>query len=224
MTSAAQAAYVPPTPTNQPGSIKLFPDRPPSAPPIATINEQPTHQPTTNFGWSIMGKKGKPKSFAAAVTQKAKPAVTQTVDKTVPVTTPSDRPFLTRNQLNALSHTEIINAFEIRFRSKVISRDASKVALINMYLCFTTKDPYAGQVIPVGQADAYVANRDRAQANPRKPRPTPVITTEYTIMRSPSACTLQKPKGDLVAIVHSLQTAIRQAFGNNNPPITLLGS
>jgi len=97
------------------------------------------------------------------------------------------------------------------------------MALINMYLRFAAKNPYAGQVILIGQADAYVANRNRAQTNPRKPRPTPVITTEYTVMRSPSARTLQKPKGDLATIVRSLQMAIRQAFGNNDPPITLLG-
>jgi len=41
-------------------------------------------------------------------------------------------------------------------------------------------------------------------------------------MRSPLAHTLQQPKGDPAAIVRSLQTAIRQAFGNNNPPISLL--
>jgi len=224
VTSAAQAAYVPPTPTKQPGSIKLFPDRPPSAPPIATLNEQPAHQPTTNFGWSIMGKAGKPKSFATAAAQKAQPAATKTTAKPLPTTTTPNRPisFFTRDQLNALSKPEIINAFKIHFCSKVISRAASKLALTNMYLCFAAKNPYAGQVIPVGQADAYVAKRDQAQARSCKPRPTPVITTEYTIMRSPSACTLQKPKGNPAAIVRSLQTAICQAFGNNNPPITLL--
>jgi len=223
-TSTAQAAFIAPDP--QPaGSIKLFPDRPPSAPPIATLNEPPAHQPTTNFGWSIMGKSGKPKSFAAAAAQKAKPAVAKATN--VPTTT--TRPLLTRNQLTALSPTEIINAFEIRFRSKVISRTAGKDTLINMYLRFAKDDPYARQVIPVGQADAYVAQRDQAQAQAqnqtrprRQPRPTPVVTTEYTIMRSPSARTLQKPKGDPAAIVRSLQTAIRQAFGNNNPPISLL--
>jgi len=109
-----------------------------------------------------MGKSGKPKSFAAAAAQKAKPAVATATNK--PVTTTTTRPFLTRNQLNTLSPSEIINAFEIRFRSKVISRTASKAALINMYLCFAKNDPYADQVIPVGQADAYVAQHDQAKA------------------------------------------------------------
>jgi len=225
-TSIAQAAFVAPDP--QPaGSIKLFPDRPPSAPPIATINKPSTHQPTTNFGWSIMGKSGKPKSFAAAAAQKAKPATTMAAVQPNPSATTSTRPFLTRAQLTALSNPEIINAIEIRFRTKVISRSAAKAALINRYLNLAANDPYAGQVIPVGQADAYVANRDLKAADAqskarRRPRPTPVATTEYTVMRSPSARTIQKPKGDPAAIVRSLQTAIRQAFGNNNPPISLL--
>jgi len=223
-TSAAQTAFVAADP--QPaGSIKLFPDRPPSALPIATLNNPPTHQPSTNFGWSIIGKAGKPKSFAAVTAQKAKPAAPMA---TVAPTTTSTRPFLTRKQLTALSHSEVINAIEIRFRTKVISRTSGKDALINRYLNLAANDPYAGQVVPVGQADAYVAKRDKAQTQaqtqtrPRRPRPTPVVTTEYTIMRSPSARTLQKPKGDPAAIVRSLQTAIRQAFGNNNPPISLL--
>jgi len=223
-TSAAQVTFVAADP--QPaGSIKLFPDRPPSAPPIATLNNPPTHQPSTNFGWSIIGKSGKPKSFAAVTAQKAKPAAPMA---TVAPTTTSTRPFLTRKQLTALSHSEVINAIEIRFRTKVISRTSGKDALINRYLNLAANDPYAGQVVPVGQADAYVAQRDQAQAQaqtqsrPRQPRPTPVVTTKYTIMRSPSARTLQKPKGDPAAIVRSLQTAIRQAFGNNTPPISLL--
>jgi len=161
-TSLAQVAFVAPDP--QPaGSIKLFPDRPPSAPPITTINSPPPHQPTTNFGWSIMGKSGKPKSFAAAAAQKAKPAVAQATEQPTTSSTTSCPP-LTYNQLNALSTTEIINAFEIRFRSKVISRTASKAALINIYLRFVKNNPYAGQVIPVGQADAFVAQRDQTQA------------------------------------------------------------
>jgi len=224
ITSVAQATFVPDDP--QPaGSIKLFPDRPPSAPPITTINEPPTHQPTTTFGWSIMGKTGKPKSFAAAAAQKAKPvAAMAAVQPNLSITT---RPFLTRAQLTALSHPEIINAIEIRFRTKVISRTAAKDSLINRYLNLAANDPYAGQVIPVGQADAYVANRDSKLAETqnkarRRPRPTPVATTKYTIMRSPATRTLQKPKGDPAAIVRLLQTAIRQAFGNNNPPISLL--
>jgi len=223
-TSTAQVAFIPQDPQSA-GSIKLFPDRPPSAPPITTINEPPTHQPTTNFGWSIMGKSGKPKSFAAVTAQKAKPA-TPMAD-VAPVAAPTTCPFLSRKQLTALSHSEVINAIEIRFRTKVISRMSGKDALINRYLNLAANDPYAGQVIPVGQADAYVANRDKnqnqKQNQPRcRPRPTPVVTTEYTIVRSPSAHTLQKPKGDPAAIVRSLQTAIRQAFGDNNPPISLL--
>jgi len=188
-TSAAQVAFVAPEPQLA-GSIKLFPDRPPSAPPIATINNPPTHQPTTNFGWSIMGKSGKPKSFAAAAAQKAKPAVAMAQVAPAPVATAS-RPPLTRAQLTPLTRSEIINAIEIRFRTKVISRNAAKDALINRYLNLAANDPYAGQVIPVGQVDAYVAKRDsnptETQNKPRRrPRPTPVVTTEYTIMRSPT--------------------------------------
>ena len=222
--SKAQMAFVPPAPSNQPGSIKLFLDLPPSAPPIATLNEQPHHQPTTNFGWSIMGKSGKPKSFAAVAAQSVNKTTTPPTKDPVPATAIPGCPVhtLTREQLTILSNQEIINMFEIRFRSKVISCSASKVVLIAMYLCFAAKDLYAGQVVLVSQADAYVANCDKAPTRSRKPRPSLVVTTDYTITRSPSSRTLQGLKGDPAAIIRSLQTAIRQAFGNNNPPITLL--
>ena len=224
-TSMAQDTHVPPPPGPQPGSIKLFPDRPPSAPPIATINKQPTHQPTTNFGWSIMGKSGKPKSFTAAAAQSTKPANKAGKPPTsAPMVAIPGQPIrtLTREQLTTLSHQEIINAFEIRFRSKVHSVTASKAALVDIYMCFTAKDPYTNQVIPIGQADAYAARSAKRNQGHTKPRPTPVVTTDYTVTRSPSVCALQGPKGDPAAIVHTLQTAIRQAFGNNNPLITLL--
>jgi len=113
-----------------------------------------------------MGKSGKPKSFTAAAAQKAKPAPAMATVAPATSTT-TTRPFLTRKQLTALSHPEIINAIEIRFRTKVISRTSGKDALINRYLNLAANDPYAGQVIPVGQADAYVANRDQAQTQTR---------------------------------------------------------
>jgi len=224
-TSMAQDAYAPPLPSPQPGSIKLFPNQPPSAPPITTINEQPAHQPMTNFSWSIMGKSGKPKSFAAAAAQSTKPANKAGKPPTsAPTVAIPGQPVhtLTQEQLTTLSHQEIINAFEIRFRSKVHSVTASKAVLINMYMRFATKDPYAGQVIPIGQADAYAARNTKPNQGRTKPRPMPVVTTDYTVTRSPSARALQGPKGDPAAIVHFLQTAIHQAFSNNNPLITLL--
>ena len=183
-TSLAHEAFVPPPPGPQSGSIKLFPNHPPSAPPIATINEQPAHQPTTNFGWSIMGKSGKPKSFAAAAAQSAKPANNAGKPPTkAPTVAIPGQPVrtLTHEQLTVLSHQEIINAFEIHFRSKVHLVTASKTVLINMYMHFAVRDPYANQVVPVGQADAYVAQKANRNQGRTKPRPTPVVTTDYTI-------------------------------------------
>jgi len=226
-TSKAHNTFIPPSLGPQPGSIKLFPDRPPSAPPITTINKPPKHQPTTNLGWSIMGKSGKPKSFAAAATQPAKPANNAgkpTTQTSGPTTAIPGQPIctLTCAQLTSLSNQEIINAFKIRFRSRVHSRTAGKEALIGMYLCTAKKNLHTDQVVLVGQADTYVANRDNKTTRRPRPQPTPVVTTDYTITRSPSARSIQGPKGDPAAIVCSLQTAIRQAYGNNNPPITLL--
>ena len=183
-TSMAHEAFVPLPPSPQPASIKLFPDRPPSAPPIATINEQPTHQPTTNFGWLIMGKSGKPKSFTAAAAQPVKPANNAGKPPTkAPMVAIPGQPVrtLTREQLTILSRQEIINAFEIRFRSKVHLVTASKVALIDMYMRFADQDPYTNQVVPVGQADAYIAQHTKHNQGRTKPRPTPVVTTDYTI-------------------------------------------
>ena len=172
-----------------------------------------------------MGKSGKPKSFTAAAAQSSKPANMAGKPTTKPpmVAIPG-QPVrtLTREQLTVLSKQEIINAFEIWFCSRVHSVTASKEALINMYVRFAARDPHANQVVPVGQADAYVAQNTNRNPGRTKLHPTLVVTTNYTVTWSPSACTLQGPKGDLVAIVRSLQTAIRQAFGNNNPPITLL--
>ena len=190
-TSSAHDAFVPPPPSPQSGSIKLFPDRPPLAPPITTINEpltttnaQPSHQPATNFGWSIMGKSGKPKSFAAVAAQSTKPANNAGKPPTkAPTVAILGQPVctLTHEQLTVLSRQEIINAFEIHFRSKVHSVTASKIALIDMYMHFAVRDPYANQVVPVGQADTYVAQNTNHNQGRTKPCPTPVVTTDYTV-------------------------------------------
>jgi len=139
-TSKAHDTFIPPEPGPQPGSIKLFPDRPPSAPPITTINKPPKHQPTTSFGWSIMGKSGKPKSFAAAAAQTTKPtkAAGKPPTKTPTVAIPG-QPIrtLTCKQLTTLSKQEIINAFQIQFWSKVhsVSRTASHYLIFSFLSC-----------------------------------------------------------------------------------------
>jgi len=128
-----------------------------------------------------MGKSGKPKSFAAAAAQSAKPANKAGKPPTsAPTVAIPGQPVctLTREQLTTLSHQEIINAFEIRFQSKVHSVTVSKAALIDMYMRFTAKDPYANQVIPIGQADTYAARNAKRNQGRTKPRPTPVVTIQ----------------------------------------------
>ena len=59
-------------------------------------------------------------------------------------------------------------------------------------------------------------------SRPQRPRPCPVITTEFTVTIDPATVALRGPKGDPAAIVRSLQTAIRQSFQGNLPLVTLL--
>ena len=219
----------PPAQSGHPvGSIKLFPDRQPSQPPITTINapSKPTKAPDSPppIAWTVMGKSGKPKSFAAAAAQAPKPKPTAPAVVPIPGQPIST---LTRPQLEQLTHGQLINAIEIKFRTRVRSQNAAKSALVALYLRLLKTDPYKGQVIPVGQADAYVTAQ-KTNSNPPNstnqthPRPRPVSTTEYTITRDPSTRSIQQPKTDPTAIIRSLQTAIRQANGGANPPITLL--
>ena len=229
-TTITNAPKPPPLAGHPIGSIKLFPDRQPSQPPIATINapSKPIKAPDSPppVAWTVMGKSGKPKSFAAAAAQapKPKPAAPAIVPiPGQPIAT------LTRPQLDQLTQGQLINAIEIKFHTRVRSQNAAKNALITLYLHLLKTDPYKGQVIPVGQADAYVAAQmaktsptDTATARQPRPRPHPVSTTEYTITCNPSTRSIQQPKIDPAAIVRSLQTAICQANGGANPPITLL--
>ena len=115
------------------------------------------------IAWSIMGKTGKPKSFTAAVAKPTQPCLV--APQPAPVVPIPGRPVntLTHAQLNTLQKSQIINAIDICFHTRVQNQGASKSALIALYLWLVKNDPTIGQVIPVGQADTYVRQQQQQQ-------------------------------------------------------------
>jgi len=105
-----------------------------------------------------MGKTGKPKSFAAAAAQPAKaskPANQPLLATAIPGRLVSH---LTHAQLNTLpTKQQVINTIKIRFRTQICNPQAAKGALVALYLRLAKDNPYKDQVVPVSQADAYVA-------------------------------------------------------------------
>jgi len=103
-------------------SIKLFPGRAPSQPPIATINQppppppQPALAPPPNAPWNVMGKGNKPHSFAAAAAPWHTAPVVVSPIQTAPQ--PSN---LTDSQLQSMSRDQLLRAYETRFRLSVTS-------------------------------------------------------------------------------------------------------
>jgi len=220
-------------------SIRLFPPHAPSLPPITVLNPpsaplrapvsdhargraRPSvaHEdaiPTTNdppapppnAPWNVMGKGGgKPRSFVAAAAPRRTAPVVVSPIQTAP--RPGD---LTDSQLQTMSHDQLLQAYETRFRLTITSRNVSKLALQQAYKRALESEA------ALSTAPAQPAKKP---TNPR-PRARPITTTEFTVTRDPTTRALQGPQGDPAAIVRSLQTSIRQAFPGGPPPFSLLG-
>ena len=198
----------------------LIPRRAPSIPLITTINDPITTitppPPASPLPWKTMGKgKGnnKPRSFAAAAASKPRrPAQT---NSSVPL--PANRSTnLTDAQLNVMTRVQLITAYETRFHTKVNAPNASKESIKFAYKHALNHEASAAALSTTNSAPPQ-------QARPNRPRPRPVVTTEFTITRDPAARALGGACGDPAAIVRSLQTSLRQTgIPSSNPPVTLL--
>ena len=200
------------------GSIKLFPDRPPSAPRITTINDKsnalpppiPMHSKPSPGPWVVAKGPKRPKrnqgnvqqTFAQAARNAPNPETIKVVAKVAD---------LSLSQLNTLSRDQLINSIEVRFQLKVQSRMGSKAAYVSFYLRELAKE--AAIATAPAPAPTKPATRPRAR---------PVITSDYTITRRPDAIATFPPKSDPAGIVRSLQRSIRQYFNGTNSPLTLL--
>jgi len=228
-----------PGPANPPtASIRLFPPRAPSLPPITVLNPPsaphcapvsdhargrarpsvahedaaPTANnplaPPPNAPWNVMGKGGGKPRSFAAAA-----APRRTAPAVVSPIQTAPRPGdLTDSQLQQMSRDQLLRAYETRFRLTVTSRNVSKLALQQAYKRAL-------------ESEAAISSAPAKPAKPttQRPRARPISTTEFTITRDPSTRATQGPQGDPAAIVRSLQTSIRQAFPGGPPPFTLLG-
>ena len=111
-----------------------------------------------------------------------------------------------------MSRDQLLQAYESRFHLRVTSRNVSKRALQQAY-----------KRALENEAALSTAPTKPSKPTTQKPRPRPVSTTEFTVIRDPSMRAIQGPQGDPAAIVRSLQTSIRQAFPGGPPPFHLLG-
>ena len=220
-TKAARTAnVVAPQPTTakppQSGAIKLFPNCPPSAPPITTINSpkiQPlpisTHSRPSPGPWKVAKGPNRPNcnqgndkpSFAQAM---------HNAPQTIPITVTPHVADLSDSQLNTLSHDQLIRAVEVRFQVTVQHCTASKVAYIRLYKTHLTKE-----------AAALTAPAPTA-SKPSRPCTRPVVTSKYTITRRPDTVSIFQPKTNPAIIVCKLQRTIRQHYNGVNSPLTLL--
>jgi len=219
-------------------SIRLFPPRAPSLPPITVLNPpsaphcapvsdhawgwaRPSvaHEdavpatndppaPPPNAPWNVMGKGGGKPRSFAAAA-----APRRTAPAVVSPIQTAPRPGdLTDSQLQQMSCDQLLRAYETRFRLTVTSHNVSKLALQQAYKRAL-------------ESEAAISTAPVKPAKPatQRPRARPISTTEFTITRDPSTRAIQGPQGDPAAIVQSLQTSIRQAFPGGPPPFTLLG-
>jgi len=222
-------------------SIRLFPPRAPSLPPITVLNppSAPLRAPVSDHARG----RARPSVAQEAAIPAANPspapaapppnapwnvmgkgggkprsfAAAAAPRRTAPaVISPiqtAPRPGdLTHSQLQQMSRDQLLRAYETRFRLTVTSRNVSKLALQQAYKRAL-------------ESEAAIATAPVPAAKPTNPRPRarPVTTTEFTVTRDPDTRAIQGPQGDPAAIVRSLQTSIRQAFPGGPPPFTLLG-
>jgi len=191
------------------GSIRLFPPCALSQPLTTTITSPPPLPPNKpvdpQVPWMIIGstKKthNKPRSFAAAVAGSP-----QLSHNPLPITITDQIRDLTDAQLQSLLHDRLIEAYKVCFNCWVMSRSASKVALIAAYKRDLAKLP-----------SVSIPATNPPKANPTHPHARPLVTTEFTVTHA-----LQGPQRDAAAIVCSLQTSICQAYTGSNPSMTLL--
>jgi len=229
-------AVPPPT-----ASIRLFPPRAPSLPPITVLNppSAPLRAPVSDHAWgrarpSVAQEAALPPTDPPADRAAPPPTAPWNVmgkgggkprsfaaaaapRRTAPaVVSPiqtAPRPGdLTNSQLQQMSRDQLLRAYETRFRLTVTSRNVSKLALQQAYKRAL-------------ESEAAVSTAPVKPAKPatQRPRARPITTTEFTVTRDPSARATHRPLGDPAAIVRSLQTSIRQAFPGGPPPFTLLG-
>jgi len=232
-----------PLSTEQPpqASIRLFPPRAPSLPPIATLNvpSAPLCAPVSDHARgrarpSVAQEVAAPPADPPTVPPAPPPnalwnvmgkgsgkpksfAAAAAPRRTAPaIVSPiqtAPRPGdLTTSQLQNMSRDQLLRAYESRFRLTITSCNVSKLALQQVY-----------KRALESEAALSTAPAQPAKSTNSRPRARPITTTEFTITHDPTTLALQGPQGDPAAIVRSLQTSIRQAFPGGPPPFNLLG-
>jgi len=222
-------------------SIRLFPPRAPSLPPIATLNvpSAPLRAPVSNHAWG----QARPSVAQEAAASPADPptgpsapppnapwkvmgkggrkprsfAAAAAPHRTapaviLPIQTAPCPGDLTNSQLQNMSHDQLLRAYETHFRLTVTSCNVSKLALQQAYKHAL-------------ESEAAISTAPVKPDKPTNPRPCarPIATTEFTVTRDPTTRAIHGPQGDPAAIVRSLQMSIHQAFPGGPPPFNLLG-
>ena len=193
---------------------------PASAPPPSDLSHRLSQPPTAPLPpaspapplddgateWTVIGpRKGKGKttgkvSFADAVANNAPKSPTP---KPLPPTQAQAAAGLSREQLQSMTKSAIVAAFKLRFDTSVRVQAATKEGLIEAYLARAAK----------------LAAPSTSQSKP--PPPKVLQSTEYTVIRPPSAEAGPQPKP--ADIVRTLQKAMLLAFpGDDGPPVQVL--
>ena len=194
-----------------PSASASLPPDPPSRlaqPPIAPFS-LPSPAPLSDdesAEWTVIGpRKGKGKgpgkvSFADAVANNTpKPPS----PKPLPPTPAQAAAGLSREQLQSMTKSAIVAAFKLRFDTSVRVQAATKEGLIEAYLARAAK----------------LTTPSMSQTKP--PPPKVLQSTEYTVIRPPSATAGSQPRA--ADIVRTLQKAMLLAFpGTDGPPVQVL--
>jgi len=222
-----------------PGSIRLFPPRAPSQPPIVTLNapSAPLRAPVSDHarGWARPSVAQEVPNTTVTASAPAAPqpppdsslpwkvmgagnkplSFASVASSGCPTQNPppikvTQRPaHLTDNQLIAMMRNQIVRNYEVHFNATVRTRGASKESLIFAYK--HARSTEAAAFIPPKTQSHASSSSSSQPTNRSRPCPHPVSTTEFTILRDPSTIALQGPHADPASLVCSLQTSPRQA-------------
>jgi hypothetical protein len=157
-------------------------------------------------------------SYASTMARRPQRTNTPSSCPTTAGPTPTPQPALTETQLRARTTTKamIVQHARDTFNAR-LSITKTKAELITLYLNLV-----AARRIPTIPTTTTLAT-NQPQANPRScPRK---ITSDWNICRLPGTETIEFTKpfgGNAYSMVKAIESSLRQALGEANPPITVL--
>jgi len=233
-----------PDPSLPTTSIRLFPPRAPSLPPIATLN------PPSASHCAPVSDHARGRARPSVAHENAAPATNVAPTTTIPSAPPPNAPWNVMGKGGGKPRSFAAAAAPRRTSPAVISpiqtaprpgdlthsqlQQMSRDQLLRAYETRFRLTVTSRNVSKLALQQAYkraleseaaISTAPVKPAKPatQRPRARPISTTEFTITRDPSTRAIHGPQGDPAAIVRSLQTSIRQAFPGGPPPFTLLG-